>query len=182
MKLVVASALMVGAASAAIAPQQQILAPEDFLRDTVSQPIANAFSKSLHTLGESLKGFTSEAKALWDEVALIFPEEVDKASFFSSPKPHTRKHDNEWDFVIKGADIQSIWVENAKGEKEREVEGRLENYNLRTKSVDPSKLGVDTVKQYSGYLDDEENDKHLFYCKFNHPTPLENALNRFRVL
>jgi len=31
------------------------------------------------------------------------------------------------------------------------------------KKVDPSKLGVDTVKQYSGYLDDEKNDKHLFY-------------------
>jgi hypothetical protein len=33
------------------------------------------------------------------------------------------------------------------------------------KAVDPSKLGVDPgVKQYSGYLDDNENDKHLFYC------------------
>jgi L-rhamnose mutarotase len=28
-------------------------------------------------------------------------------------------------------------------------------------------LGIDPgVKQYSGYLDDDENDKHLFYCEF----------------
>jgi cathepsin A (carboxypeptidase C) len=27
-------------------------------------------------------------------------------------------------------------------------------------------LGVDKVKQYSGYLDDEEEDKHLFYCEY----------------
>ena len=46
-----------------------------------------------------------------------------------------------------------------------EIDGKLETYNLRAKKVDPSKLGVDTVKQFSGYLDDEENDKHLFYCK-----------------
>ena len=58
----------------------------------------------------------------------------------------------------------SVWVENANGGKERAIDGKLEEYNLRTKKVDPSKLGVDTVKQYSGYLDDEKNDKHLFYC------------------
>jgi cathepsin A (carboxypeptidase C) len=61
---------------------------------------------------------------------------------------------------------RSVWVENANGQKERAIDGKLEQYNLRTKKVDPSKLGVDTVKQYSGYLDDEKNDKHLFYCKF----------------
>jgi cathepsin A (carboxypeptidase C) len=61
--------------------------------------------------------------------------------------------------------FRSVWIENANGEKERAIDGKLEAYNLRTKKVDPSKLGVDTVKQYSGYLDDEQNDKHLFYCK-----------------
>jgi cathepsin A (carboxypeptidase C) len=112
-----------------------------------------------------LKSLTSEAQAAWDEVALHFPEAMDKASFFSSPKPNNRKPDSAWDYVVKGADIQSVWVENADGEKERELDGKLEMYNLRAKKVDPSKLGVDTVKQYSGYLDDEENDKHLFYCE-----------------
>ena len=95
----------------------------------------------------------------------MFPEAMDKASFFSAPKKHTRRPDSEWDHIIKGADVQSVWVENANGEKERDVDGRLEAYNLRAKKIDPSNLGVDPgVTQYSGYLDDEENDKHLFYC------------------
>lgn len=45
-------------------------------------------------------------------------------------------------------------------------DGKLSKYDLRSKAVDPSELGVDPgVKQYSGYLDDNENDKHLFYCE-----------------
>lgn len=156
MKLL-ASSLLVGAASAAIAPQQHVFQSPRQFSDS-------AWSKPLHNLQDSLKSLTAEARAVWDEVAMMFPEAMDKASFFSSPKKHTRRPDSEWDHVIKGADVQSVWVMN-KGEKERDVDGRLEAYNLRTKKIDPSVLGVDPgVKQYSGYLDDEENDKHLFYC------------------
>ncbi|GAV52247.1 hypothetical protein ZYGR_0AG02380 [Zygosaccharomyces rouxii] len=38
-------------------------------------------------------------------------------------------------------------------------------YSLRIKQVDPSKLGVDKVKQWSGYLDYEDS-KHFFYWAF----------------
>ncbi|KAI4123043.1 MAG: hypothetical protein LQ347_006298 [Umbilicaria vellea] len=158
MKLL-ASSLLVGAASAAIAPQQHVFQSPKQFSDS-------AWSKPLHNLQDSLKSLTAEARAVWDEVAMMFPEAMDKASFFSSPKKHTRRPDSEWDHVIKGADVQSVWVMN-KGEKERDVDGRLEDYNLRTKKIDPGVLGVDPgVKQYSGYLDDEENDKHLFYWFF----------------
>ena len=108
---------------------------------------------------------TAEAKAIWDDVAMIFPEAMDRATFFSTPKPNSRKPDSSWDNVVRGADIQGVWVQNADGEMEREIDGKLDSYNLRVKKVDPSKLGVDKVKQFSGYLDDEENDKHLFYCE-----------------
>jgi cathepsin A (carboxypeptidase C) len=81
------------------------------------------------------------------------------------PKKHSRKPDSAWDHVTKGADVQDIWVKGEDGEDKRKVGGRLENYSLRAKKVDTSKLGVDTVKQFSGYLDDDEEDKHLFYCK-----------------
>jgi cathepsin A (carboxypeptidase C) len=131
----------------------------------VARPVSDAWSKSLQSLSESMKDMTSDAKAIWDEVSLHFPEAMDKATFFSSPKPNTRKPDSTWDYVIQGANVQNVWVENSKGEQEREIDGKLETYNLRAKKVDPSKLGVDSVKQYSGYLDDEENDKHLFYCE-----------------
>ena len=89
-----------------------------------------------------------------------------QASFFSSPKPHTRKPDSHWDFHTIGKEIQDVWTTNSEGEKEREIDGNLEAFNLRTKKVDPKSLGVDKVKQYSGYLDNEEDDKHLFYWFF----------------
>lgn len=150
--------LLVGAASAAFAPQQHVIQPP--------KDVANAWSKPLHDLQESFNSMTSEARAIWDEVAMMFPEAMDKASFFSPPKKHTRRPDSQWDHVIRGADVQSIWAENKDGEKEREVDGKLEDYSLRAKKVDPSALGVDLgVKQYSGYLDDDKNDKHLFYCE-----------------
>ncbi|KAL3424775.1 carboxypeptidase y precursor [Phlyctema vagabunda] len=160
MKLL-ASTLLLGAASATYTPQQ-------VLKDTVEavKPVADAWSKPLHSLSDAMKGMSAEAKSAWDEVAMLFPDAMDKATFFSAPKPNTRQPDSTWDYVVKGADVQSVWIENANGEKEREIDGKLENFNLRAKKVDPSKLGVDTVKQYSGYLDDEEEDKHLFYWFF----------------
>ena len=103
---------------------------------------------------------------MWDEVAMLFPEEMSKASFFSAPKKHNRRPDGEWDHIVRGEVVQNLWVENEEGEQEREVNGKLGSYDLRVKKVDPSVLGVDPdVQQYSGYLDDNENDKHLFYCE-----------------
>jgi cathepsin A (carboxypeptidase C) len=166
---VLASTVLLGAASAAMTNQQQIFSNpfkgQHPLKEA-AKPVADAWAESLKHLSQSMKNIPAEAKALWDEVAMMFPEAMDQATFFSSPKPHTRKPDSAWDYVVKGADIQSVWIENSKGEKEREIDGKLETYNLRAKKVDPSKLGVDKVKQYSGYLDDEENDKHLFYWFF----------------
>lgn len=82
-------------------------------------------------------------------------------------KKHFRRPDKEWDYIVKGVEIESAFVLNENVEKERELDGDFETYHLRGKKVDPSKLGVDPgVKQYSGYLDDNENDKHLFYCEF----------------
>lgn len=155
-----ASALLLGAASTALAEQQQVFQMPRPLAEA-----ADAWSKPLHNLEDALKSLTGEAKQLWDEVAMMFPEAIDSANFFSTPKPHNRKHDSEWDHILKGADVQSVWVENAQGQKERDVEGKLEQFSLRTKKVDPKSLGVDDVKQYSGYLDNDEDDKHLFYCK-----------------
>ena len=153
------SVLLFGAASAAVAPQQHVF--------QLPKLASDAWTKPFHNLQQQLKSFTAEARVVWDEVAMMFPEAMEKASFFSPPKKHRRRPDSEWDYIVSGADVQSVWVENAVGGKERDVDGKLETYNLRAKKVDPSVLGVDPgVKQYSGYLDDEENDKHLFYCEW----------------
>lgn len=39
-------------------------------------------------------------------------------------------------------------------------------FSLRSKQQDPSELGVDTVKQYTGYLDTDDDSKHFFYWFF----------------
>jgi cathepsin A (carboxypeptidase C) len=155
------AALLVGATAAAVAEQQPMQLPK-----SLPQEAKNALSNQLHNLKDILGSLTSEARAVWDEVALMYPEDMAAASFFSTPKKHTRRPDHEWDYHVKGEEVQSIWVNNKIGEKEREVDGKIGTYDLRVKKVDPSALGVDPgVKQYSGYLDDNENDKHLFYCE-----------------
>lgn len=152
--------LLVGVATAdALSPLQQVLQQH--------KQVSNALAKPLHNLKNSLKSLTGDARAVWDEVSTEFPEAMEKASFFSPPKKSKRRPDSHWDHIIKGADVQSVWVENAQGDRERDVDGKLKAYQLRSKRIDPSSLGVDPgVKQYSGYLDDAEEDKHLFYCEF----------------
>ncbi|KAL8656767.1 MAG: hypothetical protein Q9210_000010 [Variospora velana] len=154
-----ATYFLIGAASAWSSPFQHAF--------QLPQEASEAWTSPLRNLQDSLKSLTADARAVWDEVAQMYPAEMDRISFFSTPKTHTRRPDEYWHHAIKGADVQSVWVENADGKKERDVEGKLEDYNLRTRKVDPSSLGVDPgVKQYSGYLDDEANDKHLFYWFF----------------
>lgn len=153
---------LLGAASAAMMPMQQPLKLPDLSNINIGD-----WTKPLHDLEKSLKGLTGEAKLVWEEIAALYPNAFDKANFFSSPKPHTKKPDHEWDHIMRGSELESVWVTNANGQKERDIEGKLAPYTLRSKAVDPSKLGVDPdVKQYSGYLDDDENDKHLFYWFF----------------
>jgi len=166
MKLL-ASTVLLGVAAAAVPPQQHVLMnPITEQIALPKEPVSEALSKSLNYFAESMKGMSLKTKAIWDDVSMMFPEDMAKATFFSSPKPNHRKPDSKWEYVTKGADIQSMFATNADGNKERVIDGKLDTYNLRAKNVDPSKLGVDTVKQYSGYLDDEENDKHLFYWFF----------------
>lgn len=101
MKLLASTALL-GLAAAALPPHQHVL-QRPFKH---AKPVADAWSKPLHTLSEALKGMTTEAKAVWDEVAMHFPEAMSEANFFSAPKPHVRKPDSAWDYVVKGADVQ----------------------------------------------------------------------------
>jgi cathepsin A (carboxypeptidase C) len=130
------------------------------------RPLADALASGgpMKSLQDVLRSMTEETRALWEELQLLAPGIFDKLTFLSYPKPHIKRPFAQWDHVVRGADVQAVWVDGNEG-KHREVDGPLDTYNLRVKAVDPSKLGVDDVKQYTGYLDDEANDKHLFYCK-----------------
>jgi len=165
---VAASALLFGAAVAVVPQQQQPLGTHDIFRDAAKavDDKTSTWSKQLKNLQHELKHLTADARQVWDEVAMMFPESMSQASFFSQPKKHSRKHDSEWDFVTKGEHVEQQFSINSQGEEEREIDGHLSAFNLRTKKVDPKSLGVDKVKQYSGYLDNEEDDKHLFYWFF----------------
>lgn len=154
-----------GAASASIFQQQgqHVLSGDSHAAKPIADSYASVADKQVKMLEETFGAMTSEAKAVWDEIKLLVPDSAFEAqNWFTKPKPHTRR--NDWDHVVKGADVQALWTEGA--DSHREVDGRLEDYNLRVRTVDPSKLNVDNVKQFSGYLDDEANDKHLFYWFF----------------
>lgn len=162
--------LLYAASVAAVPSNQQhplgdyLPKPERFL-DQLKKPL-DSLTEPFKDLKQTLKGLSAETQQIWEEVAAMYPKEFNPANMFSHPKPHKKRPDHEWDFIKKGEDLQSVWVTNAQGNKERAIDGHLSPYGLRTKKVDPKSLGVDKVKQYSGYLDDEETDKHLFYCKW----------------
>ncbi|XWW94694.1 hypothetical protein V2A60_002640 [Cordyceps javanica] len=83
------------------------------------------------------------------------------ASANAAKGPINRVPDAEWDHILHGSDILSRRsVDNAK------TDGYLADYTLRSRIVDPSSLKVDSVKQLSGYIDDNANDKHLFFWFF----------------
>lgn len=94
-------------------------------------------------------------------VSAIAADDGTATAFTSGPRPKkiVRRPDHFWDHVVKGADVYRRGAGGAR------VESELASYTLRAKEADPAKLGVDTVKQLSGYLDDKEQDKHLFYCE-----------------
>lgn len=155
MRAVQYSALVAAAAvSASFTPQQQQVLG--------GQNAHSVLEKAQETYGP----MSEEEHRIWDFIAKEVPDAFENLGQLPPPKPFNRRPDSDWDHIVKGSDIQSVWVENENGERERAIDGKLADYTLRSKSVDPGKLGVDKVKQYSGYLDDDENDKHLFYCMY----------------
>lgn len=171
-----ATALLLGAASTAVAYDQKVLNKPSSSSSSTSASgqsaldrlFASDFDGWTASLKKAYGDITDEAKATWEEIALIAPDAVKtikEQMMPPKPKKHNRKPNKHWDYIVKGSDVQNVQIQGEDGES-RKISGNLENYNLRAKKVDPSKLGVDKVKQYSGYLDDDEQDKHLFYWFF----------------
>ena len=150
---------IIGGAAALASKQHPFRLP-----DQIPQAAQNTWSDQIHKINDLVGGLTEEAQAAWDDVARMYPEEMAKlqANVLPRPKSHTRRPDHEWDHIVRGQDVQAAQVEEDQGDLDRE----LHTYDMRVKKVDPSILQVDPgVKQYSGYLDDNANDKHLFYCE-----------------
>ncbi|KAK2746855.1 hypothetical protein FQN57_002897 [Myotisia sp. PD_48] len=104
---------------------------------------------------------TDEARMRWNDIKAVLPD-AKISDHFQKPKPFKRRPDSEWDHIVRGKDTEGAWIA-----KEGEELQNISEYDLRVKAVDPSKLGVDPgIKQYSGYLDDNASDKHLFFWFF----------------
>lgn len=104
----------------------------------------NLLAKAADALNTPMSALSDDIKTLWADMYMRFPKAASNLQFWSAPKGFKTKSD--WDFRVQN--------EN------------LPNFTLRVKKNDPSVLGIDTVKQYSGYLDVTDEDKHFFYYFF----------------
>jgi cathepsin A (carboxypeptidase C) len=169
MRLSSSALALAAASSAAAVHDQKVLGGGQHNEQQVvlDKPDTEAWWNSLENLwGEA----TDEIKELWEEVSFVAPGALDDivslvAGNSKSTVPKvTRRPDSDWDFHLKGSEVGDEIV-SLSGEKVKD-DFDFGNYALRSRHVDPSKLGVDTVKQCSGYLDSFEQDKHLFFCEY----------------
>lgn len=104
------------------------------------QKAGELYNQNIHELDDY-------TKMVWSEMEMKYPKIVSEIKMTSEPiSKISRKPDSYWDFHVENANFQ--------------------DYQLRVKKSDPESLGVDSVKQYSGYLDIKSEDKHFFYWFF----------------
>ncbi|ANB11373.1 carboxypeptidase C PRC1 [Sugiyamaella lignohabitans] len=110
----------------------------------------SVFEQAAEYFGEpmSLEGISSEdinlISSAWDSLEKEYPDKVRKLLTPSSPRAKIKQR-TDWTYHVSN-------------------EEKTPGHSLRIRS--PKKLGIDTVKQYSGYLDVEEEDKHFFFWFF----------------
>ncbi|CUM65067.1 uncharacterized protein PRCAT00002689001 [Priceomyces carsonii] len=117
----------------------------DKLADKVAATQNNVIGAISKYLNEPLEKVPQATKSLWLDMMLQFPEAVSRLSFKSQPKKFTQKSKDAFDYLV--------------------MDAKVPGHQLRVKST-PEDLGIDKVKQYTGYLDVEEEDKHFFYWFF----------------
>lgn len=119
--------------------------------------------------GPQLADFVFEEPELWNG----FLAKLEEKAQWKPPK-FTKRPDSEWDHIVDGRDVEAMM--KATGQR---VDGKFANKKLRIK--EPVGLGVDRVKQYSGYIDVDE-DKHIFFCSSRVPASRAQLMPLLRVL
>lgn len=166
MKLTVASVAalsLVGGVAAFFPNTEQTPLTASSSQSTLSPSLAQ-ISEHLHALGGD---FTSEAITAWNKIAELYPEDTISAvqAMLGMGKPKagvTKRPDSDWDFIVEGDEVVSALGSEIEGHE------KLKGTKLRIKK--PNDLGVDSgIKQYSGYLDVDNDEKHFFFCKSGFP-------------
>ena len=104
----------------------------------------DVLAKLTQYFSEPFGGIPQDAVKLWQDMFLEFPKQVSQLSF-KTPAKKANKNLANFDFHVSDT--------------------KFPNHKLRVKST-PEDLGIDFVKQYTGYLDVEDEDKHFFYWFF----------------
>lgn len=80
--------------------------------------------------------------------------------------PGTQQSSKKSATANANANANSFQRGRASADYEVVSNAKFSGHSLRIKDGNPEALHLDTVKQYTGYLDIEEEDKHLFYWFF----------------
>lgn len=127
--------------------QQPLVLDHSGWGESVSHSIKFGKDNFFETIGkffnEPLDSLSHETKELWSEMMTKYPGALSSITSKTTPKESTPRKD--FDYHVS--------------------DSKYDNHKLRIKNT-PKGLGVDDVKQYSGYLDIEDEDKHFFYWFF----------------
>jgi cathepsin A (carboxypeptidase C) len=119
---------------------------EPIIASPLIDGVNGILSQAASLFDETLDDLPELTLNAWREIELTASEKIKGLLKKSEPAEFKRRPDSDWDFHVSNTQ-------------------KFPNHKLRIKS--PHKLGVDdSVKQYSGYLDIEEGDKHFFFWFF----------------
>ncbi|KAK6198734.1 carboxypeptidase Y precursor [Scheffersomyces amazonensis] len=118
----------------------------------------NIFDQLAQSLGGAKEALTPEVRAAWKDMEARLGSKAlkKKVEEYNSKASQIT---NRLKDVSKIFESSSQQFESLSNEK-------FNGYSLRTKKTNPEVLGLDTVNQYTGYLDVDSLDKHFFYWFF----------------